>query len=358
MWSQFARVTAAVALALLPALVPPTSRPAEASRLAPEALPSVLGPAGQGQDVCPEPNDTFQAACFLGAHSDALGFLSNPNDIDAYKIEVYDFNTDVHVEMPMMPAAYKIQLADWNGDIIATSESTGAGQAIDTTVDVPGAYYIFVHSERGGFSATQPYQIFRALTYPGASIPIRIFASDFRQGSKEAAEGETEFATHSEDGGKYTIAMKIPGTAADPSFAWWTGFGPQVTDFTMTVDARVANKTDAGFLVFFRHQDNDNTYAVGVDGKDGQVQLMKLVNGELTGTGWQPSEAVDVDGGVNRVVIRCFEDEIRVNVNGVEVFDLRDGSFQAGFIGIGGIAFGDPPVINFDNIIITTPTEG
>jgi hypothetical protein len=358
MWSRLARVTAAAVLAVLPTLVPPTSTAAAASSSG-VGSPSVFGPAAQGQDVCPEPNNTFQVACFLGAHSDALGFLSTPNDVDAYKIEVYDFNTDVHVEMPSMPAPYKIALANWNGDVIANSSPSGRGEVMDTTVDLPGAYYIFVHSASGGFSATQPYQIFRALTYPGASIPDRLFASDFRQGSKEAVEGETEFATHSEDGGRYTIAMKIPGVPEDPAQAWWTGFGPELTDFTMTLDARVVNKVDAGFSVFFRHQDNDNTYVLAVDGKDGQVLLMKRVNGEAAGnTGWQPSGAVDVNGGVNRVVIRCFEDQIRVNVNGEDVFDMRDGAFRKGRIGIGTIAFGPPPVISFDNIIITTPSEG
>ena len=153
--------------------------------------------------------------------------------------------------------------------------------------------------------------------------------------------------------------MKIPGEASDPSQAWWTGFGPELTDFTMTVDARVVNKVDAGFSIFFRHNDNDNTYVLAVDGKDGQVLLMKRVNGEAAGnTGWQPSAAVDTEGGANRVVIRCFEDQIRVNVNGEDVFDMRDGTFRKGRIGIGTIAFGPPPVVSFDNIIITTPTEG
>ena len=358
MWSRLARVSAAAVLAILPTLVPPTSTIVAAAGTS-VTSPAVLGPAAQSQDVCPEPNNTFQVACFLGAHSDALGFISNPNDVDAYKIEVYDFNTDVHVEMPTMPAPYKIEFANWNGDIIASSTGSNTSQTIDTTVDIPGAYYIFVHSANGAFSPSQPYQIFRALTYPGSSIPERLFASDFRQGSKEAVEGETEFATHSEDGGRYTIAMKIPGVPEDPAQAWWTGFGPELTDFTMTVDARVANKVDAGFSVFFRHQDNDNTYVLAVDGKDGQVLLMKRVNGEAAGnTGWQPSSAVDTEGGVNRVVIWCFEDQIRVNVNGEEVFDMRDGTFRKGRIGIGTIAFGPPPVVNFDNIIITTPAEG
>jgi hypothetical protein len=359
MWSRLARVTAAAVLAILPTLVPPTSTPVAAFGPPTAAGTNVLGPAAQGQDACPEPNDTFQAACYLGPSSDPLGYISTPNDVDAYRIEVLDFNTDVHVEMPMMPAPYKIELANWNGAIIASSSPAGAGQALDTTVDIPGVYYIFVHSANGGFSPSRPYQIFRALTYPGSSIPHIIKAHDFRDGGADIIVGETEYAVHKQEGGRYIIQMKIPGVPEDPAQAWWTGFPPDVSDFTMTIDARVVNKVDAGFSIFFRHQDNDNTYVLGVDGKDGSVLLMKRVNGEAAGnTGWQPSSAVDVDGGVNRVVIRCFDDEIRVNVNGEDVFNMRDATFKSGRIGIGGIAFGPPPIINFDNIIITTPSEG
>ncbi|MGE3907913.1 MAG: hypothetical protein AB7K36_01085 [Chloroflexota bacterium] len=358
MWSRLARVTAAAVLAVLPALLPLTSVPASAAGL-PRPSAEFMGPAAQG-DPCPEPNDSFQDACYLGPSSDAVGYISAANDVDAYRIEVLDFNTDVHVEMPSMPAAYKLYLANWNGDEIA--QSTGGpngGQIIDTTVDVPGAYYIFVYSAGGGFSAGRPYQLFRALTYPGSKIPDILFTSEFREGSKQATTGDTDFATHSEEGGRYTIAMKVPGVPEDPSQAWWTGFGPDVTDFTMTVDARVANQVDAGFRIFFRHIDDGNNYSMAVDAKDGQVLLMKLVNGEAAGnTGWVPSEAVNTGGGVNRVVIRCFEDQIRINVNGEDVFDIRDSSFRHGRIGLGAIAFGPPPVVNFDNIIITTPSEG
>jgi hypothetical protein len=358
MWSRLVRASAAAVLAIVPTLLPLTSSPATAASW-PVASQPVLGPAAQG-DPCPEPNDTFQSACYLGPNADAVGFISSANDVDAYRIEVLDFNTDVHVEMPQMPAAYKLYLADWNGDEIATSvPGPGGGEIIDATVSLPGAYYIFVHSAAGGFSPNRSYQLFRALAYPGAKIPDILFTSEFREGSKEATTGETEFATHSEDGGRYVIAMKVPGEPADPSQAWWTGFGPEVTDFTMTIDARVTNRVDAGFSVFFRHTDNDNTYMLGVDAKDGQVLLMKRVNGEAAGnTGWQPSAAVNTGGGVNRVVVRCFEDQIRVNVNGENVFDVTDNTFRGGRIGIGTIAFGDPPVISFDNIIITTPSEG
>ena len=356
MWSRLARVVAAAALVVLPALVPPTSTAVAASD-APFSSPNAFGPAAQGQDACPEPNDTFQDACYLGPESDAQGFISRPGDVDAYRIEVLDFNTEVHVEIPSMPAAYKAELADWNGDIIASSSPAGAGQALDTTVGIPGVYYIFVHSPTNA-SSPQPYQIFRALTYPGASIPDILFTREFRQGSREALEAESEFAIHSEDGGRYTIAMKVPGEIAEPSEAWWTGFGPEVTDFTMTVDTRVTNKVQAGSSVFFRHVDDQNTYQVGLDSTVGAVQLWRISGGDVTGTGWTRSDTIDTDGGVNRIVIRCFEDHIVINVNGEDLINIRDGTFRKGLIGIGALAYGDPPIISFDNIIITTPTEG
>ena len=145
MWSRLARATAAAMLAIMPTLLPLTSVPT-ASASWPVASPPLLAPVAQG-DPCPEPNDTFQSACYLGPNSDAQGFISSGNDVDAYRIEVLDFNTDVHVEMPSMPAAYALYLANWNGDEIATSKPNGSGGAvIDATVDIPGAYYIFVHS--------------------------------------------------------------------------------------------------------------------------------------------------------------------------------------------------------------------
>ena len=104
MWSRFARVTAAAVLAILPTLIPPTSTPAAAAGPG-LGSPAVFGPTAQGGDPCPEPNDSFQSACYLGPSSDARGFISTPNDVDAYRIEVLDFNTDIHVEMPSMPAA-------------------------------------------------------------------------------------------------------------------------------------------------------------------------------------------------------------------------------------------------------------
>ena len=75
---------------------------------------------------------------------------------------------------------------------------------------------------------------------------------------------------------------------------------------------------------------------------------MKLVNGESTREHRLAAvlRRLTPSGGVNRVVVRCFEDQIRVNVNGTDVFDIKDGTFRKGRVGIGAIAFGPPPTVS------------
>src|SRR3954454_23384965 len=68
----------------------------------------------KGEDVCPEPNDDFQSACYLGPGSDALGFISHPDDIDAYRFEALDFNTTAHVEIVDQSALYQFVIAKWD----------------------------------------------------------------------------------------------------------------------------------------------------------------------------------------------------------------------------------------------------
>jgi len=122
-------------------------------------------------------------------------------------------------------------------------------------------------------------------------------------------------------------AVTLKVTATDPSNTSATN------QFTLTVN----NVNDAPTVTFTTATDLNGTATVTVIAQD---------------------DGGTSNGGVNRVVIRCFEDQIRVNVNGEDVFDLKDSTFRKGRIGIGAIAFGPPPTVSFDNIIITTPTEG
>ncbi|MFN8634799.1 MAG: protein kinase [Chloroflexota bacterium] len=330
----------------------------------PTAPAGPVAPPGAGPDPCPEPNDSYQNACYLGPGADALGYLTSASDVDAYRVEVLDFNVTVHVDLGPIPGNFQAQLADWNGKVFATSQAGGKGQVLEAKAPAPGSYYIYVRGVGGAFNPNRPYQLGRNLIYPtttvsGSRIPDILWANDFRQGGREAANSETQYATHSVEGGRYTIRMKVSGAGRDknPSEAYWTGFGPELTDFTMTVDTRIVSGSDAGASIFFRHVDDKNTYQLGLDPKTASAQLWKISGGTITGTGWKKSSNIDASGGVNRIVIRCFQDQILVNVNGDDVITLRDGTFRKGYVGIGALTYSDPATVTFDNILVTTPTE-
>ena len=92
----WARQTWLVPLALVLSLFPP--------------LP--VAPALGQVDPCPEPNNGFNNACFVGRSvPTVLGSLSSGNDVDAYKFQVSDpvaqvrvnkfFGVDIRAEVPV-----------------------------------------------------------------------------------------------------------------------------------------------------------------------------------------------------------------------------------------------------------------
>lgn len=316
------------------------------------------GPAtALGDDVCPEPNDELQAACYLGPNAEALGFISRPADVDVYRVEVLDFDVGVRVELADMPQPYTVDLVSWNGDVLASSPATDDDSAVVAThVRAPGAYYIRVYSPTGAYDDVRPYVIFRELAYSGPTIPQVMYSSEFRAGQSTGFAGSTDVAEHAEGDGRYAIAMRTGGTPTEPAIAWAT-WGPSLTDFTLTADARVVGGADAGFQVFFRRADAFNAYVVTVDTRHGRVMLSRWVDDAPMDVGWVSSTAIDTGGGVNRCIVRAAGHDIRVNLNGVDVIRTTDPTFGAGRFGFGAITWGDPPTVQFDNVLVTTPTE-
>jgi len=111
--------------------------------------------SAKGDDVCPEPNDTFQAACYLGAGSDALGFIGNADDVDAYRFDVRDFGSTVHLSLPDRPLPYRLSLANFDGEVLASTSAA----TLDAKLPMPGTYYAFVDSATGQFDENTPYRI-------------------------------------------------------------------------------------------------------------------------------------------------------------------------------------------------------
>lgn len=307
--------------------------------------------AARGNDPCPEPNDALGAACSLVAGVDVLGFVSRSDDVDAYRVDVLDFDAAVLVQLADSPA-YSLRLTDGNGAVIARSAGTGS---INVTVRSPGSYYVLVDSQTGEFSDANAYRLVHRLSYPSATAPQVIYTSRNRPDAFRLYTGSTDYADFSEVGGVYTITLKVDGAIVEPARAV-SYFGPDVTDFTLTVDARITNDVEGGYQIYFRRADENNLHQVTFDARDNSVLLLRRVSGV--------SNQIDriaigaASTGANRMVIRCEGDEFRVYVNGEELIRVADGAPQAGQIGLGAVAWDAPPSVAFDNLIVTTPSRG
>ncbi|MCC7371529.1 MAG: hypothetical protein IT306_24125 [Chloroflexi bacterium] len=300
------------------------------------------------EDPCPEPNDSFQAACFLGQDSDAFGYLSASNDVDAYRIEVLDFNATVRLRLVERPGPYQIELADWNGKIVVGS---GTGGVIETKLTSPGAYYVFVHAANGPASASAPYRLSRELQYPGAKAPDILYSNELRFGAEPEEKVDTG-AEYSSEGSKFTIRMLEAGTPDTTKFAA-SLWGPELSDFTLTVDTRMQSQGLAGYHLSFRITENSGYVLLVTAAR--AIALGRTGSGDAQILAHAMPKSLDLEGGVNRTTIRCVGDEIRVWINGEQVIRVRDDGPRAGRFGFGAATAGPPPTITFDNILATTP---
>jgi hypothetical protein len=319
----------------------------------------------KGDDPCPEPNDSFQSACYLGTDGDALGFISNPGDIDAYRFEARDFNTKLHVALVERPFPYRLNLANYNGDIV---ESSPNGE-FETTVSLPGTYYIFVDSGTGGSSDGAPYVLNASASYASPPGPQVVYSHEFSRNSPDAFQESGSRSFSNEHGtytldpntNRFTFAMN-PGSANQPTAEAFVlkpdppEPGPVVETFTMVIDTRMLEPADAGYKVLFRYDDpTADCYQVTVRLGPKQASIGKIVNGDLNElTGLRPVPGLNPTG-VNRTIIRAAGRDIRVNINGQDVIQIQDASYSRGLIGFGAITWAGPATFNFDNILVTVP---
>ena len=330
----------------LPALVLRTIGPLLTALLLVPLAPLVSS-VHAADDPCPESNDTFQTACFLGQDDDAIGYLASADDVDAYRIEALDFNALVHIRLEERPLPYQIELADWNGQVIAS----GPNGTIDKTLAQPGAYYIFVHPSDGRASPSAAYRLSRRFDYLSGKTPDILYSNELRFGAEPEARVDTG-AEYSSEGGRFTIKMTAPGSPGNATGAL-SVWGPELTDFTLTIDSRMQSEGLAGYYIFFRLSDNVG-YVVFVSAER-LVGLGKAGGGESIPLAAATPRSVDLNGGVNRTTIHCVGDEIRIWINGEEVIRHRDATRLKGRFGFGAVTTGAPPTVTFDNILATTP---
>lgn len=315
-------------------------------------------PVAAGDDVCPEPNDAFQQACFLGTGAEALGFLSRTNDVDAYRIESLDFNADLRVELADMPFAYRVHLADWQGKIVGESRDEGGKQVIAQKLGPPGAYYLFVDSRFGEFSDGAPYRLGARLTYLGGTPNVR-YSTEFRHGAGDqwAVESNDVGRYYARDG-RYHVDMTAGGEGGLAAVAWtYWGQAEPYRDFTLITDARMTTPDlEGGFFIAFRSRGDGDTYALVINNTSGEF-FMRHFQGTTARhlVPLSPVTGMNAPPNINRIVVRSIGNQHIVNVNGTEIANFRDDALREGRIGLGAFAMNEPVNVVFDNIIVTSP---
>lgn len=313
-----------------------------------------------GEDACPEPNDQFQQACYLGTASDALGFLDRPGDVDAYRLEVLDFGVDVRAELAEMPFPYRLHLADWRGRIIGESHDEGGGQVIAARLGPPGSYYLFIDSRSGQVSDGEPYRVGVRLTYAIAA-PNVLYSTEFRRpGEAHEFAGSNEWGTYHTETGRYHIDMRQGGDGDAAAVAWAYWGGPSTYgDFTFVVDGRVATPgVDGGYFISWRRLDDFEAYVLIVNPERREFLVRQFAREQQrTIVPQTPALVVNPAPEVNRIVVRAIGPEHWVNINGSEVAHFTDDALSEGRIGLGALSLGAPLSVVYDNIIVTSPAR-
>lgn len=340
----------------------------------------------QGTDPCPEPNNTFQAACYLGTGSDALGFLSGAEDVDAYRFEALDFGVQARLELAEMPAPYRLHLADWNGRVVAASADQGGPAVLEYTLGPPGSYYLFVDAATGEASDTAPYRLTTKLTYAGA-VPTAIYANEFRSGQTGLCNidySNPGWAECEAKDGRFIASF--PGVRDFPvQRSMYGAWGPVVSGFTVVTDTRLVGDPlrHPIYLAFRATAYCAETVppmpycgAPGqIYGMDGYRLALRLDTGTIALRAWSraheerrkwlfPSESISITDmvtlnvdGVNRIVVRGDGPDFVVNVNGVEVARVQNDWLPSGQFAFGVGASGPVPhpTVFFDNALVTVP---
>src|SRR5205823_9208557 len=102
----------------------------------------LVAPARAGADVCPEPNNTFASACFLGPGTQVPGFIDTPDDVDGYRIELPS-GAMVSASLSSMPADYSLRLLLADGSVKAEAVQPGVvSKSVKADGLAPGTYYL------------------------------------------------------------------------------------------------------------------------------------------------------------------------------------------------------------------------
>ncbi len=184
----------------------------------------------------------------------------------------------------------------------------------------------------------------------GGELP---WADDFSDpASGWLAESDASAEVEYRDGVMH-ILVQAPNSLA------WAAAEREFSDFRVTVEAtQVGGPDNNEYGMLARMQDTDHFYCFSISG-DGYYLISKYDGEEwelLSGDDWLSSDAIHLGTATNLLEIVCQGATMTFFVNGVQLAQVRDGSYARGDIGLYAGSFFEPGVnVHFDNLHVDSP---
>lgn len=160
---------------------------------------------------------------------------------------------------------------------------------------------------------------------------------------------DDEVSSRIEDG-RMVIDVDVENTVA------WATLEQEYDNVDIEVEtAKLAGPEDNGFGVLLRYQDGDNFYLFEIS-SDGFYRASLLEDDEwATLIEWTRSDVINLDGP-NVMAVESQGPRFTLFINGVQVDQVSDDTFDRGRIGLAARAISEPHVsIGFDNLSLRVP---
>ncbi len=180
-----------------------------------------------------------------------------------------------------------------------------------------------------------------------------LYSDDFSDPSSGWSQDRaSEAVTDYQDGGYRIFINK-------PEWYYWATLGHAYTDVIVEVDAtKIAGPDDNEFGLICRYQNDDNFYYFTVS-SDGFYGVAKVKDGSqnlLGMTTMLESGVIHQGDATNKLRTECIGSTLRFFANETLLFEVEDGDFDSGDVGLLAGTFDQPGTdIMFDNFVVSQP---
>jgi len=193
-------------------------------------------------------------------------------------------------------------------------------------------------------------------TSPDTAIPKAevLFDDDFSDSNSGWDDiQDEEGITGYRDGGYRILINKT-------DWYFWSTPGKNFSDVVIEVVATKTSGPDNNeFGIVCRYTDENNFYIFSIS-SDGYYGISKFVNGDQSGVGMDDMQfndkVIKLGTATNKLRATCNSDNLKLEVNGEVLADVKDANLTSGDVGLIASTFDEVGVnILFDDFVVTKP---